>query len=71
MRNEWFYQSYIIMLSGRCLAAEPLVSQGIFGRLCDSGCVLAVEVESGDGGCRVVMLSACTLPHPLSTRPVL
>lgn len=45
------YQSYIVMLNGWCLVAYPLVSQGTFGSLYDSGCVLSEEVDTGDGGC--------------------
>lgn len=45
------YQSYIVMLSGRCLVAYPLVSLGTFGPLYDSGSVLTEEVDTGDGGC--------------------
>lgn len=58
--EEWVvYQSYIVMLNGWCLVVYPLVSQGTFGPLYDSGCVLTEEVDTWDGGCRVVMLSAC------------
>lgn len=58
--EEWVVnQSYIVMLDGWCLVVCPLVSQGTFGPLYESGCVLTEEVDTWDGGCWLVMLSAC------------